>query len=58
MLTDCGSDNPCKNDGNCTRNSSTIICQCKSQYTGGSCETLGMSKIISIIIVIHSMAVN
>ena len=44
VLTDCGADNPCKNDGNCTRNSSTVICECESQYTGEYCQNLGKNK--------------
>ena len=53
VFTDCGSDNPCKNGGNCTRQAFTTICDCSPNYTGEYCEILGMSKKIirSIIIV-------
>ena len=44
MFTDCGSDNPCKNGGNCTRQAFTTICDCSPNYTGEYCEILGMSK--------------
>ena len=44
MFTDCGSDNPCKNGGNCTRQAFTTICDCNPNYTGDYCENLGMSK--------------
>ena len=50
MLTDCGADNPCKNDGNCTRNSSTVICECEPQYTGEYCQNLGKNKNVKYII--------
>ena len=50
MLTDCGADNPCKNDGNCTRNSSTVICECEPQYTGEFCQHLGKNKNVKYII--------
>ncbi len=40
-FTPCKPNNPCKNDGICEPhdNGSSIVCECKEEYSGATCET-------------------